>query len=107
MKKDIFNGKIKKEHAGTALFSIILGTVVFAVCAVVLLCFGMFYEGLEYNVSTLMIVASVICFVCVPAFPAATIICARTYPKHKKLAHLLLKDYMFVELPDESKGHDE
>ncbi len=54
-----------------------------------------------------MIVASVICFVCVPAFPAATIICARTYPKHKKLAHLLLKDYMFVELPDESKGHDE
>lgn len=101
MKKDIFNGNIKQEHVGTALFSIIFGAIVFLACAIFFLCMALFYDKFEDNARTVMYAVSAVGFVCSVAYPVATFICVRTYPKHKGLAHRLLKDYVFVQKDDE------
>ena len=103
MKKDIFNGKIKQEHVGTTLFSIIFGAVIFLAAAIFCLCMVLFYDKIEPNGRTLMYIISAICFICSVAYPIATLICVRSYPKHKNLAHKLLKDYLFVEARNEDE----
>lgn len=103
MKKDIFKGKIKQEHIATALFSIIFGAIVFLACGVLFMCMAMFYDNIEDNGRRLMYVVSVICYVCSVFYPVASLVGIRTYPKHKKLAHLLLKEYVFEEIPDDSE----
>lgn len=102
MKKDIFNGKIRQEHIGTTLFSIILGAVIFIAAAIFFLCMALFYDKIEPNARMLMYVVSAICFICSVAYPIATFVCVRSYPKHKNLAHLLLKEYVFAEISDKA-----
>lgn len=96
MKLSLFNGKIKQEHVATTLLSIILGTATFLACAILFLCMALFYDKVEDNARTVMYVVSAISFVCSVSYPIATVVCIRTYPKHKSLAHRLLKDYVFV-----------
>ena len=103
MKKDLFNGKIKQEHIATTLVSIILGAVIFLACAIMFLCVGMFYDKVEESARPLMYVISAICFVFSIAFPITTFVCVRAYPKYKRLADLILKDYVFAEDSDDNE----
>lgn len=107
MKKDPFNGKIKKEHVATTLFSIIFGAVIFLACAILFLCVGLFYDNVDENARPLMYAVSVICFVFSVAFPVAAVVSVRTYPKHKMLAHLLLKEYLFVKITDDNEANQD
>ena len=104
MKKDIFNGKIKQEHVTTTLISIIFGAITFLACAIFLLCMALFYDKIDSDGRALMFVVSVICFVCSVVHPIATLICVKSYPKHQKLAHILLKDYVFADIPQDDSA---
>lgn len=96
MKKDVFNGKIKKEYIGITCFSIVLATLVFIGCAVMFLCIGLFQSNVEDAARIAMYVVSGISGACAVVYPAATIACVRTYPKHKKLTRFFVKEYVLV-----------
>lgn len=97
MKKDILNGKIKQEHMGTLLFSITAATLIFLGGAVMFLCIALLYPNVEYAARIILYVCSALCFIFSVVFPLATVLCVRTYPKHKKLTHLLVKKYVLTD----------
>ncbi|MCM1289061.1 MAG: hypothetical protein NC132_00125 [Corallococcus sp.] len=97
MKKDIFNGKIKKEYVRTALFSAVFAALIYLACAILFLCLGLFYDNAEQSARAVLYVVCGVCFVLSVFYPLATVLCARSYPKHKKFAHVFLKPYLFVE----------
>lgn len=94
MKRDIFNGKIDKSCVSMVKITLVLLILVFGLCGVVFL-FGFFNEKEEELVRIVMLIISGFGFLAAIICPLLTLFVIRTYPKHKKLAHCLLKEYVF------------
>lgn len=106
MKKDIFNGKIKPEHATSVFVSMILACVVYLACAILFLCLGLFYDKVEYAARIVLFVVSGLSFLFSVLYPTATILCVRTYPKYRKLTHFFVKPY-FLKQGEQQTDNDE
>ena len=94
MKKDIFNGKIDKSCISMLKITLVLLTIVLGLCGLVFL-FGFFDEKQESSARIFMLIISGLSFLAAIIWPLLTLFAIRTYPKHKKLAHLFLKEYVF------------
>lgn len=95
MKKDIFNGNIQKQYIGYVKFSIIFTTVLFSVFFIFFLMISLFYDKIELAARVFMYVFSGLCLLAAVLYPIITIFAIKTYPKHKKLAHGMLKEFVF------------
>ena len=95
MKKDIFNGNIQKQYINYVKFSIILATVLFGVFAIFFFFFALLYEKVEPAARIMMYVGSGICLITSILYPLLTIFAIKTYPKHIRLAHGMLKEFVF------------
>ena len=95
MKKDIFNGKINKSCVSIVKITLVLLILVFGLCGVVFLFVGIFAKNQENATRIVLLIISGLCFLASIIYPLLTLFAIRTYPKHKKLAHLLLKEYVY------------
>jgi len=106
MKKDIFNGKIKPEHATSVFVSMIISCVIYLACAILFLCLGLLYDNVEHAARIVLYVVSGLCFLLTVLFPVATVILVRTYPKYRKLTHVFVKPY-FLKQEEQSADDNE
>lgn len=94
MQKDIFNGKIDKSCISIVKITLFLSVFIFGLCGLVFL-FGFYDEKQEEVARIAMLIISLLSFCVAIIFPLLTLFAIRTYPKHKKLAHFFLKEYVF------------
>lgn len=95
MKKDIFNGKINKSSISIVKTALFLLPFVFGLCGLFFLFIGIFAENQENIARIVLLIISGLCFLASIIYPMLTLFAIRTYPKHKMLAHILLKEYVF------------
>jgi len=95
MKKNIFNGNIDKSCVTMVKVSLILLVVIFDACALIFFFGSLSYENIEPAAKTFMYILAGLSFIASIIYPLLTLFAIRTYPKHKRLAHLLLKEYVF------------
>ena len=94
MKKDIFNGKIKKEYVSYLMTSYIVVSVLFLPLAG-LFCFLFVHSPIEGKI--ICGILFLICLYLVVINPILTLFVIRQYPKRPKLRKLLLNsEYYFV-----------
>lgn len=95
MQKNIFNGNIQKQYINYVKFSIILATILFGVFAIFFFLFALLYENIEPAARVMMFVGSGACLIASICYPLLTIFAIKTYPKHIRLAHGMLKEFVF------------
>lgn len=95
MKKDIFKGNIQKQYINYVKFSIVFAIVLFGVFAIFFFLFALLYEKIEPAARVMMFVGSGACLVASICYPLITIFAIKTYPKHIRLAHGMLKEFVF------------
>lgn len=94
MKKDIFNGNVKKEYVGSVIVALVFGSIVFFVCFLVFLIGALTYDKIEYAARIFIYVMAGVSFLSSVIYPAVTIWAIRTYPKYPKLTKLMIKPYV-------------
>lgn len=95
MKKDFFNGNIQKQYINYVKFSIVLATVLFGVFAIFFFLFALLYEKNEPAARVVMFVVSGASLIASICYPLITLFAIKTYPKHIRLAHGMLKEFVF------------
>ena len=93
--KDIFNGKIRKQYIGYMKLTLILVSILFFTFFIFFLLFATLYENMEYSARIFMYCGSVACLIFSILYPLLSLYSIRTYPNHKKLAHALIKEFVF------------
>ena len=102
MKKDIYNGKVKKELISHVTFSIIFFSIISLGLAIFFLLFALLYDDLKDSVRILTFILSALCFILGIAFPPITIYLYRSYPKHPKLTKLFTNSSVLIDFPEEN-----
>lgn len=97
MKKDTFNGNIKKEYISYVKFSLIFASILFFVLFAFFLLVGLLYDKLEYAARVTMFVLSGISFLAFLLLPTVSIYAIRNYTKHPRLAKSLIKPFVFQD----------
>ena len=95
MKKDIFKGNIQKQYINYVKFSIVFATVLLGICAIILFLIALLYEKVDPAARVMMFVGSGACLIASICYPLLTIFAIKTYPKHIRLAHGMLKEFVF------------
>ena len=95
MKKDIFKGNIQKQYINYVKFSIVFAIVLFGMFAIILFLIALLYEKVEPAARVMMFVGSGACLIASICYPLLTIFAIKTYPKHIRLAHGMLKEFVF------------
>ena len=95
MKKDIFNGNIQKQYINYVKFSIVFATVLFGMFALILFLIALLYEKVDPAARVMMFVGSGACLIASICYPLLTIFAIKTYPKHIRIAHGMLKEFVF------------
>ena len=97
MKKDIFNGNIKKEYINYVKFSLAFASILFFIFFVFFLLFALLYEKIEYAARIMMFIFSGLCFLASFLYPTVSIYAIRNYSKHSKLARTMIKPFVFQD----------
>ena len=97
MKKDLFNGNIKREYIGYVEGSLILMFFICIVCSIGFFLVALFYEKIDYSGRIVLFVTSGISFLCAVLYPAISIYAIRNYSKHPKLAKIMIKPFVFKD----------
>ena len=97
MKKDIFNGNIKKEYINYVKFSLAFASVLFFIFFIFFLLFALLYEKIEYAARIMMFIFSGLCFLASFLYPIVSIYSIRNYSKHPKLAKSMIKPFVFQD----------
>ena len=95
MKNDFIKQKIRSDQVEMVKFTLIFVPIVFALCAAGILFIAISYEKVEPSARVLMYILSAISGLSAIIYPLATVYLIKIYPKHKKIAHLFLKEYVF------------
>ena len=95
--KDIFNGNIKKDCIGYVKFLIFFLSGLWIACGVAFLLLPLMFEGFSTDIKNLSFAMSVISFLSSVGYPALALFLIISYPKHKKLAHMVFKDNVFED----------
>ncbi len=93
MKKDIFNGKIKKEYIKSIKFLLVFASAVFCAVATFFLLLALLYDTVDYGGKIVLFVMSGVAYLAAVLYPLLTVLCVRTYPKYKALAKFFIKEY--------------
>lgn len=93
MKKDVFNGNIKKEYIGSVMFGLVFGSIIWLVCFLFILIMALTYDKIEYAAKILMFVMAGISLLASVIYPVVTIWMIRTYPKYPRLTRQMIKPY--------------
>ena len=97
MKRDIFNGNVKKEYINYIKFSLAFAAVLFFIFFVFFLLFALLYEKIEYAARIMMFIFSGMCFFTSILYPVVSIYAIRNYSKHSKLAKSMIKPFVFQD----------
>ena len=100
MKKDIFNGKVKKEYSKSIKFLLIFASAVFIAVATLFLLLALLSDNFDYSAQIVLFVMSGISYLAAVLYPLITVLCIRTYPKHKTLTEFFIKEYALVDTND-------
>lgn len=95
MKNDFIKQKIRGDQVEMVKFTLIFVPIVFALCAAGILFIAISYEKVEPSARVLMYILSAISGLSAVIYPLSTVYLIKIYPKHKKIAHLFLKEYVF------------
>lgn len=101
MKKDIFNGRIKEQYVGYMKTSIVFVEAIFFCFAALCLCSALYFDNMDYDMRLVLYILSGVVFAFCIAFPIVTILCIRSYPKHKAFTKRLVKEYVLKTYIDE------
>lgn len=101
MKKDIFNGKVREQYVGYMRTSIIFVTCLFLCAAILFLCMALFYENMDTDMRVVLYALGGVVFVLSVAYPVAAVLCIRSYPKHKTLTLMLVKEFVLKSWIDD------
>ena len=97
MKKDIFNGNVKKEYINYVKFSLVFAAILFFALFVFFLLLALLYEKIEYAARIMMFVVSGVCFLASFLYPTVSIYAIRNYSKHPKLAKSMINQFVFQD----------
>ena len=97
MKKDIFNGNIKKEYINHVKFSLAFASILFFIFFIFFLLFALLYEKIEYAARIMMFIFSGLCFFASFLYLTVSIYSIRNYSKHPKLAKSMIKPFVFQD----------
>ena len=97
MKKDIFNGNIKKEYINYVKFSVAFASILFFIFFVFVLLLALLYEKIEYDARIMMFIFSGLCFLASFLYPTVSIYAIRNYSKYPKLAKSMIKPFVFQD----------
>ena len=97
MKKDIFNGNIKKKYINSVKFSLAFASILFFIAFVFFLLFALLYEKIEYAARIMMFIFSGLCFLASFLYPTVSIYAIRNYSKYPKLAKSMIKPFVFQD----------
>ena len=97
MKKDIFNGNIKKEYINYVKFSLAFASILFFIFFIFFLLFALLYEKIEYAARIMMFIFSGLCFLASFLYPTVSIYAIRNYSKYPKLAKSMIKPFVFQD----------
>ena len=97
MKKDIFNGNIKKEYINYVKFSLAFASILFFIFFIFFLLVALLYEKIEYAARIMMFIFSGLCFLASLLYPTVSIYSIRNYSKHPKLAKSMIKPFVFQD----------
>ena len=97
MKKDIFNGNIKKEYINYVKFSLAFASILFFIFFVFFLLFALLYEKIEYAARIMMFIFSGLCFLASFLYPTVSIYAIRNYSKYPKLAKSMIQPFVFQD----------
>ena len=100
MKKDIFNGKIKLEYSKSIKFLLVFASIIFCAVATFFLLLALLYDTVDYGGKIVLFVMSGISYLAAVLYPLITVLCVRTYPKHKALTEFFIKEYALVNTVD-------
>lgn len=94
-RKDIYNGNIRPQCRGLVDYTIVLATAIFIILGLVFILVARFYVKVEYAGRIALYVIGALCLLCGLAYASLSILFIRMYPKHKKIAYMLLQEYVF------------
>ena len=97
MKKDIFNGNIKKEYINYVKFSLVFASILSFILFIFFLLFALLYEKIEYAARIMMFIFSGLFFLASFLYPKVSIYAIRNYSKHPKLAKSMIKPFVFQD----------
>ena len=97
VKRDIFNGNIKKQYINYVKFSLAFVAILFFVLFVFFLLVALLYEKIEYAARIMMFVFSGVCFLASFLYPTVSIYAIRNYSKYPKLAKSMIKPFVFQD----------
>lgn len=97
MKRDPFRGKIREQYIGYTVFSIAFASALFFVLGVAFILMVVFTTNQPLGVLIAFPIVAAICFAFafIYSFVGPKVI--RSYPKHKKLAHIMFKPFVFED----------
>lgn len=98
MKKDMFNGNIKKHCINYVKFSLIFVAILWLVFFIFFFLIALSYEKQEYAARISLFIFSGICFLNIFLYPGISIYAIRKYPKHPKLAKSMLRPSVFQDI---------
>lgn len=93
MKKDVFNGNIKKEYIGSVIVGLVFGSIIWLVCFLFILIMALTYDKIEYAAKIFMFVMAGISLWASIIYPVVTIWAIKTYPKYPRLTRQMIKPY--------------
>ena len=96
-KKDIFNNNIKKELVSTIVFTLIFSFILFLGLGIAMLLLVSSIDKIDPDTRTVFYIISILSMLCSVAYPLISFLLIRCYPKHKKLAHLFIKEMYFED----------
>ena len=96
VKKDIFNGNIKREFMSYTWTSIIIVTLVFFACGALFL-YVSFFTDIDAKVGILLLTFGIVSLLFSVCYPLGTIFLIRKYPRHKRFVKIFLNsEFYFV-----------
>ena len=97
MERDIFNNNIKKEERSRVIGAFVVFGIIMFSGAAALGYVAYVGTGLILWERIVLAVCSLICVILGILYPAVGVKLIKTYPKHKKMAHMFIKEECFTE----------
>ena len=101
MKKDWFNGKIKEEYVNWMKCTIIMVPSVCFLMGTILLLMTFFEKNITPTIRICFYVLAAFFYLFTFLYSFIALKVIRSYPKHKRIAHTLIKKFVFVDYEED------
>lgn len=97
MKRDPFQGKIREQYIGYTVFSIAFVSILYFVLGVAFILMVVLTTNQPLGVLIAFPIVAAICFAHALIYVFVGPIVIRSYPKHRKLAHVMFRSFIFED----------